>query len=87
MIDLLDFISPTDHAAVFSGTGVYADDALEQAVAFGASLGTIPAIMFPAGRLKFARTVYIRNRVTPILSDADRNAAEAWLAAKAGVTL
>ncbi len=66
MINLLDYIDPPQHALIFSGQGIYADAALASAIAFGVSLGTLPAIQLPAGTLKFASTIHLKNRVNLI---------------------
>lgn len=63
MLDLLDFIDPGQHAAIFSGQGVYADAAFAHAVSYGVGLGTLPAIRLPAGKLKFAATIHLKHMV------------------------
>lgn len=62
-LDLLDFIPLPQRAAVADGTGVYADEALADAIDYGVYLGCIPEIRLPAGRLQFARTVHLKNTV------------------------
>lgn len=60
-MNLLDFIDPGQHDEIAAGAGIYADEAFASAIAHGVSLGTLPTIQLPAGKLKFAQSIHLKH--------------------------
>lgn len=70
MINILDFIDAADHDSIYDGTGVYVDDAWDGAYLAAKADATagnyLRPIVFPPGKLKFARTIDLRDPVVLI---------------------
>lgn len=65
-LNLFDHIDPTDHQAVISGQGIYADQILEDAIAVSRNAGYMPAFIMPNGLLRFSETIHLKDTVSLI---------------------